>query len=276
MITSNIIDGLVKLILSFGHETIMTPTIILGFIWLNRDIFYHATCILLLSMLFSFALKVTFKKISTYGFAFPSGHMQASVAIYGWLAYKYNKQFGYIFATIILSGIGISLVYAGYHDYPDALGGLFFALILISLYNFSLSKMKKNIDIISFIFATCLMLYIFWRQQQILPHLWLAYYALIGFMLSARLFGSEIELTSKSQRILASMIFFLLMLTIHKIFSWIIINDLPVYFSQIKWLLIGAVIPCSSLFTKKIFICSRSSNKNYIDKSNSKKEQIHH
>lgn len=82
------IDSLANFFLSFGHVTLIFPVVVLGYIWLSRSFFYHAITLIFLSMMVSFALKVTFKiplppLLKKEGFGFPSGHMQMATVLYG-------------------------------------------------------------------------------------------------------------------------------------------------------------------------------------------------
>ena len=55
------LDELYKFFLSFVHNPVLLPLIIIGYIWLDRRIFFHAASILLLGMLVNGALKYTFR-----------------------------------------------------------------------------------------------------------------------------------------------------------------------------------------------------------------------
>jgi hypothetical protein len=46
------LSNIANFFLAFSNDILIIPIIILGFIWLNRVVFYHASCIILLSMLF--------------------------------------------------------------------------------------------------------------------------------------------------------------------------------------------------------------------------------
>ncbi len=255
------LNQIANFFLLFSQDIVIIPMVILGFIWFNRNVFYHAICLILLSMLFSAALKVSFQKISSYGFCFPSGHMQAAVVFYGWLAYKFENRFLRIATLILLGGIGGSLFYLNYHDCVDILGGIFFAIIFLWGYVFALGITKRNMMWMTLFFASAFMLYIYLRYNQILPHLWLAYYALIGFTFSVRIFEQKIDLKSIAHKILATILCFLIILISHSIFQAPFIHDLPAYLYQMKWIFIGISIPCSS-FTSNVII-EIVSNKHY-------------
>lgn len=179
-----------KLLLSCSHSTVIVPLIIFGYIWIDRKIFFHALCLILLSMLFNFALKITFQipllpHLGKQGFAFPSGHMHSCIALYGWLITKIPKFIIKIILINLLIGIGLSLIYFGYHNYFDILGAILFGSILIFTYTYFLNKFKNNSKIFKLLlllFSTILMLYIAIIYQTA-PYLWLTYSGFVGILL---------------------------------------------------------------------------------------------
>lgn len=239
------LNNIVRVLLEFSHEVVIIPVIIIGFIWLSRNIFYHATCLVLLTMLLSFVLKILFEKTSSYGFAFPSGHMQASTVLYGWLAYNFKNYLFRGVIALLLAGIGFSLVYSGYHDYYDVLGGVFFAVITLCGYSFLLQKLRHNILYLILGSASLLMLYIYSIADQIAPHLWMAYYALIGFSMSFKMLAQNI----KPNKVIASALCFLIVFIVQEVFQLQFLSSLPIYLSQLQWFLIGFSVPLSNSIT---------------------------
>lgn len=135
--------------LSFSHWVVILPLIILGYCLISRRVFCHAVCLLALSMLLNIVLKNIFQiplspTLGKEGFAFPSGHMQAVTVLYGWLALNIKHVWFRLSVVIILSGVGFSLVYMGYHNYHDVFGGLFFGTLLILLYHVLRLKFSKQ------------------------------------------------------------------------------------------------------------------------------------
>lgn len=239
------LNNIVRVLLEFSHEVVIIPVIIIGFIWFSRDIFYHGTCLVLLTMLLSFVLKSLFQKTSSYGFAFPSGHMQVSAVLYGWLACNFKNYLFRGIIALLLSGIGFSLVYSGYHDHYDVLGGVFFAVITLCGYYFFLQKFRHNILYLILGAASLLMLYIYSIADQITPHLWMAYYALIGFITSYKILGQNIRLN----KVITTVLCFLIVFVIQRVFQLSFLSGLPIYLSQLQWLLIGCSVPFSDYIT---------------------------
>lgn len=233
-----------KIFLGFTHEIVILPLIILGYIWLNQKNFYNAICLLLISMLFNYALKVTFK-----GFIFPSGHMQSAVVLYGWLMTKIKQLILKILIIKLLISIGVSLVYFGYHNYLDIFGAIFFGILLIFIYNILLNNINKYLSFIILSFSSILMLYIA-IIHNIAPHLWMAYYGLIGLIITENIFIShKIIKKNINNKILATIICFVSIFIIKALFCIKFMNGLPVYLQQLQWMLIGGCIPWSVYYS---------------------------
>ena len=145
------LDNLAHGCLFFSNAEFLVPFIIVGYLWLGRNIFFHATCLLLISILLNIALKHSFQiplapELGKEGYAFPSGHMQATAAFYGWLWFKSNRVVVRIVLSAVLVGIGFGLVQLGYHNYQDVAGALFFAALLGVVYYQVITRWqhKKN------------------------------------------------------------------------------------------------------------------------------------
>jgi len=68
--------------------------------------------------------------VSASGFSFPSGHVTASVATFGFLAVLLwrEKRFGWAIASLVLVPlVALSRIYLGVHYPSDVLGSLIFA-----------------------------------------------------------------------------------------------------------------------------------------------------
>lgn len=243
------IDLFIKFFLFMSHDSMIIPLIILGFIWINKEVFYHSIYVLLISMIFSYALKAYFKiESSSYGLIFPSGHMLCSTALYGWIAYKLNNIIIRILSLCLLTGIAISLVYSGYHNYYDVVAGSFFAIILLILYDYILHNKADSIITINLLFISIAMTYIYFTIDKLFPHLWLAYYTFIGFSFSAKIFNNSDILITKFEKTFTTLSFFLSMYLINYLFSFL---KAPDYIFQLKWLLIGFSLPFYCFFVKK-------------------------
>ena len=239
------LDSLANFCLSFSHETIIIPLLLIGYIWLEQELFFHAICLILVSSLTNFVLKILFQfPLSPFlgkeGFAFPSGHMQSSVALYGWGVVKTKKLLYKLLLSSLLIGIGLSLIYFKYHNYFDIFGAIFFGCLLIFFYNLFLKKIRRKIFITAlFFYATFLMLYAA-TKCTILAHCWMAYYILASFLFSGYFFEKRGGSDDFKAKLLATAACFTLLFFLKNIFYF---ERYPAFVSQSKWLIFGFYIP---------------------------------
>jgi len=190
LLSSTDIDTVARFCLGFSHFLFIIPMLALGFIFLNKPLFYHSYCIMFFSILMNVALKSTFQiplnpAIHHAGFAFPSGHMQLATIVYGWLAFNSTNKYLRACISIILVGVGFGLVHFDYHTIIDVLGGVFFASLIIMLYSWIKNKQPRILPWLLSTIATLTMPYIAW-QANIPTHAWIAYCAVLA-LLSANL-----------------------------------------------------------------------------------------
>jgi hypothetical protein len=160
-----------------------------GFIFGDRTLFYHATCIMLISILLNIALKYTFQvplslALHKVGFAFPSGHMQFATVLYGWFALHTKNHTLHIMIACLLAGIGFGLVHFGYHTWFDVCGALFFASIILGVYHMLLTKKVIYLAQIQCTTAVLAMSYIAYRGT-IPHHAWVAFSILLSLIIIA-------------------------------------------------------------------------------------------
>jgi PAP2 superfamily protein len=114
--------------------------ILFGYIFLKKEAFGRAFCIFAFAIILNPFLKSLFQvplppTLGSAGWAFPSGHMLTATIFWAWLAWEYKSKNLWIFVVLLLTGIGIGLVYFGYHYPSDIAGALFFALLTLYLYH---------------------------------------------------------------------------------------------------------------------------------------------
>ena len=181
-------DALARFFLGFSQIYVVLGLIAIGYVFLNRSVFYHSTLITILSVITNVALKVTFQiplssTLNKTGFAFPSGHMQTASVFYLWLLFNINSPITRFGSPIILTGIAYGLMHFQYHNFLDIVGGLIFAQLLIVAYQLLLSaKLQAKLPWILMAYATLLLIYIAYRFA-IPTHAWQAYGLLIGLIL---------------------------------------------------------------------------------------------
>ena len=254
----NYLDFIAKILLEFSHEIIIIPLLIVGYIWINREIFFHGICIVLLSMIFNASLKATFQiplnpSIGKAGFAFPSGHMQTSVSLYGFLYTFTPSILLKTFLIVLLALIGASLIYLGYHNIMDVFGAVFFASVLIYLYKYlSKSVTERNLFLVMSVFASTLLAYI--KSLHVIPpHLWMSFYALLGLLASQYYFNHKKALGAQTRKgkLIATIYCFSFLFLVNAAFS--LKSEITLFIAPLRWFCIGILIPFS------VFLSNRSS-----------------
>ena len=160
-----------------------------GLIFGDRTLFYHATCLMLISILLNIALKYTFQMslsptLHKAGFTFPSGHMQLATVLYGWFALQTKHHALHLMIACLLAGIGFGLVHFNYHTWFDVFGALFFASIILAAYHMLLTKYFVCFTRIQLVTAILAMMYI--TSRGTIPHhAWVAFSTLLSLIFIA-------------------------------------------------------------------------------------------
>lgn len=246
---NSIVTDVANFILLFSKTTFIVPLIIIGYIWLDRKVFYGVTCLLMFSIMVNTALKNIFQVslsplLGKAGYAFPSGHMQASTVLYGWIAIAFKNTVLRMLIMVLLMGIAISLMYFGYHNLFDIAGAVFFASLLIGFYYLLSSKKPEILPWLLISLASLLMVIIHFMPEVKNPP-WLAFYTLIGFVVSEKLFGTQNNADNFLKKLITTVICITLIFMIISLFNSKIISDMPPSITQLKWALIGFTLPAS-------------------------------
>ena len=243
------LDIIAEFFLDASRVKFIVPFVILGYIWLDKRVFYQAICLLLISVIFNFALKSSFQiplspALGKDGFAFPSGHMQSSFVLYGWLIFNTRNILYRALMLVVLIGIAITMVNAGYHNYYDEVGAVFFGSALMIAYYFLLQNKRINVSAALMIVATAMLLYTH-AVYKVKPHLFGVYYALAGLLISERLFAQRQPSSGILNNVLSSIICFGSMYAVDSIFA--IAAGLPAFVYKLQWVVIGFVMPFSKV-----------------------------
>lgn len=147
--------------------------------------------------------------------AYPSGHMQFSVALYGYLITQIKKLLGQAIMIVILFGIASSLVHFNYHNYFDVVGSIFFATLLIVGYiALSNSNQQARLPFLMLLISTLLVFYIA-VVYDVAFHVWRSYYGLLGLVVAEHYFGAKIEAQYKA-KIMATLSCFMVLFVTQK------------------------------------------------------------
>ncbi|MDF3033966.1 MAG: hypothetical protein K0R76_920 [Alphaproteobacteria bacterium] len=199
----SIFSLLAKAFLIFSQGIVITPLLIAGFVTqggflINKSssgglqIWGNACLLVLFTMIFNVLLKSLFlvpldPALRIKGFAFPSGHMQTSVALYGWLFLAYPNQVLRKALLFILAGIGYGLIHQGYHTLADVAGAVVFGIG--TLYAFSKTaqfpSLQKNPARFGLYVVplAALMMGGIYARTGVSPHIETTFMGLVGFSL---------------------------------------------------------------------------------------------
>lgn len=201
-------DSIAQFFLSFSNFGTLLVLFMIGFIALDRKIWGQALFLLLLTMILNVLLKDFFQvPLMPHlgkGFAFPSGHMHAAMAFYGWLFVCYRHPALRFLLLTVLIGIGFSLIYFHYHSFIDVMGAVGFGSLSLSIY-YPCTRMtvfRKTPPLLGLVLcALAIPMLLFLAQKYFIPsHAWQAFYSLLIFSVIWWLFSRSLEQTAGRQR----------------------------------------------------------------------------
>lgn len=254
------LDQIAQFFLYFSHPEIIIPLAILGYIWIERQIFFQAICLIMISMIVNPALKSTFKvplSPELVGdFALPSGHMQLAVILYGWLALNYkNKAFRLSMAAISCA-IAFGLTQAGYHNALDIIAAIASGAAVLFAYNYCKTHFAKRFAPLLIGFCALAMAYTA-QMNRIPAHSWLAFYTLVGTLAAQYLLQRFDANAFQNNRnyianMLATIVATAALFVINTAFASQNLANLPLFISQSGWLLIGLAVIASPKLSQRI------------------------
>ena len=247
------IDYLAHFCLKFGHITFILPLVIVCMIFHKRDIYAKAACFLLWVMIFNTLLKYLFK-VPLFphlgpGYAFPSGHMHAASAFYGYILYKTDSKFVKIILAMLLCSLGFSLIHCRFHDLADVLGAVGFTVAELLIYHvISINFGDKVVGIISIASAVAIM-FALSVKHRVEFQVWLAFYALLG-MESVLTVTQDKRLNSVKKKFLALILSVILIASVYYIFKFLAFDKF--YLSEIRFALIPLIIVGAMQFSERV------------------------
>lgn len=182
--------------LNLTNHAFVFPFLIVLFYAYSSAITERVIIIFLFSMLLNAILKYHFYiPLPAHlgpGWAFPSGHMHAAMGLWGWLAWEIHHKWFYTLTAFILTGIGIGLIYFGYHSLMDVTGAVLFCLLMFSVYDYLLAKNPLPKASLGIVFCA-LGAAIIYVVPLTFSHLWLACGALLGFSVGRLCYPQNFE-----------------------------------------------------------------------------------
>ena len=122
--------------------------------WLwRKDILGRTGIVLLFTFLLNALIKGIFQiprpevvehLVTVEDWSFPSGHAQAAMVLWGWLAWEFKLRWGFILAGVIILGVGLSRIYLGVHTPLDVLGGWSLGFLTLAGYAYLLTLKPRG------------------------------------------------------------------------------------------------------------------------------------
>lgn len=211
-------------------------------------------CVLFFTMILNILLKYTFKiplnpALNIKGYAFPSGHMSSAVVFYGWLFANIRHSLLRIILVVILTDVGFSLIYKGYHYLLDIIGSITIGMMIIAFVH-SLSK-EPLIQKYPFTFGAFLWLltvpmvaYLKIIDVNCLAWVWMVFCGLLGFTLSWALFYKYFDLPQSKLNLFLNLILIIISISLIKYGDYLFKQYFGCQF-YFSWFLIGFSLPLS-------------------------------
>ncbi len=180
-------DLVASFFLNFSHNNFIISLFFFAYFYLDKKLSLKTALLLLSSVLLNYILKNIFQvplspTLNKFGYAFPSGHMQSTIVLYGFLWLNIKNVNIRILLPIIMLAIGISLIYFKYHDLKDILGSAFFSSLILYGSTYLVNKGEK-IFIISLFISSNLFILIILVKYPMEIWIWKAYCSSFGLFL---------------------------------------------------------------------------------------------
>jgi hypothetical protein len=130
------LDFLSGFILFYMNYRFLIPLIFFGY-YLGKEKFFTNTCLLaFFALVINAYLKQVWQfplnpEVGKIGWAYPSGHTSLNVVFWGSLCMQFRKKRLISWSLTLLCLGTCSMVYVGYHDWPDIFGGACLGLLIL-------------------------------------------------------------------------------------------------------------------------------------------------
>ncbi|MBA4749022.1 MAG: phosphatase PAP2 family protein [Alphaproteobacteria bacterium] len=182
------LDILAKACLFVTSEYFVIAFVSVGYLTYKKPIFARALFLLLFTMLLNPYLKSLFEIplnpcLQKTGWAFPSGHMQTTFSLWGWLIWEIKRKDFALFGVLLITAVGGSLLHFQYHNLLDLGGAVGFGALTLLIYKAACTFLPpKNHPYLGTMMAALGLVLIYLTPEN-LPHMWIAEGALVGFSL---------------------------------------------------------------------------------------------
>lgn len=247
-------DTFFSLFLKTGDQIFLVPITVIGFIFFKREAWGQAICLYLFTMIFVYALKITFKvpldpMFGVGKYSFPSGLMQSTFVYFGWLFLSTRSEIYRAVIIFVLLGVASGLLYFGYVGPIDILGSIGFGLLTLYIFRKVISpKYKhqpaKSVGVLWLAFSIIFM-GVAVVQGRVTEHLWLPFFVFPGLAFSWMVFEKQINHyklpIGRGMLVLITVLVFVYALL--SLGSFIKTLGGPVYTAYIPWFFVGACLP---------------------------------
>lgn len=179
------LDIIAKSFLIIANQYFIIPVIIVGYFTRWRSAFSKALFILLFTLIFNPFLKSLWQiPLAPHlgsGFAFPSGHLQATLVFWGWLTIEFKNVWFSLIILFLLMGQALAMVHLGFHNFVDLGGALLFGILTLIFYYYLCRRLRNRNEGLIGLSLLALSLPFFFLNSFPRPHMWMALGILTGF-----------------------------------------------------------------------------------------------
>lgn len=153
-----VLDSLFQMITMLGEEYFYVLVLTILYWCVDKKAGLYVSLSLFLSNVINICLKESFHiprpigiegirslRVHTAGgFAFPSGHTQATTSFWVSIMKSFKRRYLYITGSILIVLVGISRLYLGVHWPKDVIGGIIFGILSVYLTFYILNYTYRN------------------------------------------------------------------------------------------------------------------------------------
>lgn len=187
------LEIIAKLGIQLGTPSMYAAIITIAFITRSEAVFGRTLFLLLFTMIYNVWLKSIWQiplPQPLEGWGFPSGHMIAAMAFWGWLAVEMRRFWFSSIIFLVLCFVAYGIIYNVYHTPIDIFGAIGFGSLSLGLYwligkqpYFAQKPYRLGFLLSLLGFGIIVGLLPAYAQK---PHIWQALGALIGFSIGWR------------------------------------------------------------------------------------------
>lgn len=194
------LDSLFSLCLITANSLVMSSTILIGILAINREMFSKSAYLLLFSLVLGTSLKSIWQiplspVVGHPGWAFPSGHMLSAVIFWGSIALSYSRIWLWVLVVISWAANMAGMIYFGYHNIYDLSAAIWCGALILSIATFLYEKIPRAQHWLIGLGLALLVAAMMWRLERYYFFHWQALGGLLGLSLGSRLAGERFPAT---------------------------------------------------------------------------------